>query len=72
MSTIAELGAFLARESAAAAEPESSPPITVPKPTAAVGNGTPNRGECVVIVIAGLIVLLVAVIVAITGVLANA
>ena len=45
MSTIAELGAFLAREGAAAAEPESQPPITVPKPVAAVANGTPVSGS---------------------------
>jgi len=45
MSTIAELGAFLAREGAAAAEPESQPPITVPKPAAAVANGTPISGS---------------------------
>jgi regulator of protease activity HflC (stomatin/prohibitin superfamily) len=45
MSTIAELGAFLAREGAAAAEPESQPPITVPKPAAAVTNGTPIAGS---------------------------
>jgi regulator of protease activity HflC (stomatin/prohibitin superfamily) len=44
MSTIAELGAFLAREGAAAAQPESQPPITVPKPVAAVANGTPVSG----------------------------
>jgi len=43
MSTIAELGAFLAREGAAAAEPE--PPIVVPKPAAAVANGTPIAGS---------------------------
>ncbi|WP_167104579.1 slipin family protein [Mycobacterium sp. DL592] len=42
MSTIAELGAFLAREGAAAGEPEPQPqpPITVPEPVAAVGNRT--------------------------------
>jgi hypothetical protein len=44
MSTIAELGAFLAREGAAAAEPESQPPITVPKPAAAVANGASTSG----------------------------
>ena len=37
MSTIAELGSFLARETAAA---QSS--SVIPKPTAAVGNGTPT------------------------------
>ena len=42
MSTIAELGAFLAREGAAAgeSEPQPQPPITVPEPVAAVVNGT--------------------------------
>jgi regulator of protease activity HflC (stomatin/prohibitin superfamily) len=45
MSTIAELGAFLAREGAAAAQPESQPPITVPKPAAVVANGTPISGS---------------------------
>jgi regulator of protease activity HflC (stomatin/prohibitin superfamily) len=45
MSTIAELGAFLAREGAAAAEPEPEPPITAPKPAAAVANGTPVSGS---------------------------
>ena len=45
MSTIAELGAFLAREGAAAAQPESQPPITVPKPAAVVANGTPISGN---------------------------
>jgi hypothetical protein len=37
MSTIAELGSFLTRETAAA---QSS--TVIPKPTAAVGNGTPT------------------------------
>jgi hypothetical protein len=45
MSTIAELGAFLAREGAAAAEPEPQPPIPVPKPAAAVANGTHTSGS---------------------------
>ena len=39
MSTISELGAFLAREATAATEPQLHPPITVPAPTAAVPNG---------------------------------
>jgi len=37
MSTIAELGTFLTRESGAAIQPEPQPPIAIP---AAVGNGT--------------------------------
>ena len=41
MSTIAELGAFLARESGAAIQPEQQPPIPIP---AAVGNGTSAAG----------------------------
>src|SRR5580693_3365069 len=41
MSTIAELGAFLARESGAAGRPEPQPPIPIP---AAVGNGTSAAG----------------------------
>jgi len=47
MSTIAELGAFLAREGAAAAEPEPQPqpPIPVPAPTAMVANGTSSAGS---------------------------
>jgi len=51
MSTIAELGAFLAREGAAAAEPQPQPqpqpqpPIPVPKPAAAVANGAPPSGS---------------------------
>jgi hypothetical protein len=40
MSTIAELGAFLARESGAAAQPEPQPPIPIPAPTAPVANGS--------------------------------
>jgi regulator of protease activity HflC (stomatin/prohibitin superfamily) len=40
MSTIAELGAFLARE-AAAATPEPSPPIPVLEPSSTAGNGAP-------------------------------
>ena len=45
MSTIAELGTFLAREGAAATEPQLQPPITVPKPAAAVANGTSTAGS---------------------------
>jgi regulator of protease activity HflC (stomatin/prohibitin superfamily) len=43
MSTIAELGTFLARESGAAAHTE--PPTLSPKPTAAVVNGTATPGS---------------------------
>jgi regulator of protease activity HflC (stomatin/prohibitin superfamily) len=42
MSTIAELGTFLARESGAAARPEPQPPIPIP---AAVANGTSTAGS---------------------------
>jgi len=42
MSTIAELGTFLARESSAAIQPEPQPPIPLP---AAVGNGTSAAGS---------------------------
>ena len=42
MSTIAELGAFLARESGAAGRPEPQPPIPIP---AAVANGTAAAGS---------------------------
>jgi len=42
MSTIAELGTFLARESGAAIQPEPQPPIPIP---AAVGNGTSGGGR---------------------------
>jgi hypothetical protein len=42
MSTIAELGTFLARENSATARPEPQPPIPVP---AAVANGTPAAGN---------------------------
>ncbi len=42
MSTIAELGTFLARESGAAAPPEPQPPIHVP---AAMANGTSALGS---------------------------
>ena len=45
MSTIAELGAFLAREGAAATEPEPQPPIPIPAPTAARPNGTSTAGS---------------------------
>ncbi|HYO01807.1 MAG TPA: SPFH domain-containing protein [Mycobacterium sp.] len=43
MSTIAELGAFLAREGAAATapEPHSQPPIPIPEHAAVVANGAP-------------------------------
>src|SRR5208283_4969679 len=41
MSTIAELGTFLARENGAAARPEPQPPIPIP---AAVANGTSAAG----------------------------
>jgi regulator of protease activity HflC (stomatin/prohibitin superfamily) len=40
MSTIAELGTFLARESSAAIQPEPQPPIPIP---AGAGNGTSGR-----------------------------
>ncbi|OYN77950.1 band 7 domain-containing protein [Mycolicibacterium sphagni] len=42
MSTIAELGAFLAREGAAAVDPQPQPPIPVP---ALASNGTPTAGD---------------------------
>jgi regulator of protease activity HflC (stomatin/prohibitin superfamily) len=42
MSTIAELGAFLARESGAAVQPEPQPPIAIP---AAVANGSSAAGS---------------------------
>ncbi|MFZ1175531.1 MAG: SPFH domain-containing protein [Mycobacterium sp.] len=42
MSTIAELGNFLARENGAAARPEPQPPIPIP---ATVANGTPAAGS---------------------------
>jgi regulator of protease activity HflC (stomatin/prohibitin superfamily) len=45
MSTIAELGAFLARESAAALDPQSQPPIPVPERIAAAANGKPNEAR---------------------------
>ena len=45
MSTIAELGTFLAREAAAAVEPELQPSIHVPAPTPAAPNGTPTAGS---------------------------
>ncbi|KRE25617.1 band 7 domain-containing protein [Mycobacterium sp. Soil538] len=45
MSTIAELGAFLAREATAADRPEPQPPIPVPAPAAAGVNGTPVPGS---------------------------
>jgi regulator of protease activity HflC (stomatin/prohibitin superfamily) len=43
MSTIAELGAFLARESAAAVQPEPQPPISVPPALASGGSESGNR-----------------------------
>jgi regulator of protease activity HflC (stomatin/prohibitin superfamily) len=44
MSTIAELGAFLARESSAAVQPEPKPPIPLPEPIATASNGTSAAG----------------------------
>jgi regulator of protease activity HflC (stomatin/prohibitin superfamily) len=44
MSTIAELGAFLARETAAAVQPEPQPPISVP-PAAAKGGSESGLGD---------------------------
>jgi regulator of protease activity HflC (stomatin/prohibitin superfamily) len=41
MSTIAELGAFLAREGAAAVQPQPQPPVSVPQ---ALANGGPESG----------------------------
>ena len=43
MSTIAELGTFLARESGAAARPELA--TAVPKPIAVMANGGPTAGS---------------------------
>src|ERR1700735_12964 len=43
MSTIAELGTFLAREGAAAIEPQTPSPLAAS--TAPVGNGTPAQGS---------------------------
>jgi regulator of protease activity HflC (stomatin/prohibitin superfamily) len=45
MSTIAELGAFLARESGAAVHPEPQPPIPVPAPVATAANGASAAGS---------------------------
>jgi hypothetical protein len=45
MSTITELGTFLARESGATARPEPQPPIPTPEPAAAVANGTSAAGS---------------------------
>jgi regulator of protease activity HflC (stomatin/prohibitin superfamily) len=45
MSTIAELGAFLARESSAAVQPEPQPPIPLPEPIATASNGTSVAGS---------------------------
>src|SRR5579875_2018387 len=42
MSTIAELGAFLAREGAAAVDPQPQASITVPEPVAVAPNGVPG------------------------------
>jgi regulator of protease activity HflC (stomatin/prohibitin superfamily) len=48
MSTIAELGAFLAREAAASSAPKTEPPIPtpapVPEPSLAAANGAPTAG----------------------------
>jgi regulator of protease activity HflC (stomatin/prohibitin superfamily) len=43
MSTIAELGAFLAREAGGAVHPEPQPPISVPPPLANGGNESGSR-----------------------------
>jgi regulator of protease activity HflC (stomatin/prohibitin superfamily) len=43
MSTIAELGAFLARESAAAVQPEAQSPISAPPALASGGSGSGSR-----------------------------
>ncbi len=43
MSTIAELGAFLAREGASAAQPQAQPPISVPPPLANGGSESGRR-----------------------------
>jgi regulator of protease activity HflC (stomatin/prohibitin superfamily) len=45
MSTIAELGTFLAREGATATGPPTQPPIPVPEPIAAVANGASSVGS---------------------------
>jgi regulator of protease activity HflC (stomatin/prohibitin superfamily) len=45
MSTIAELGAFLAREGAAAVDPQPQPPIPVPALVATAANGTSAAGS---------------------------
>jgi regulator of protease activity HflC (stomatin/prohibitin superfamily) len=45
MSTIAELGAFLAREGAAAVDPQPQPPIPVPAPVATAANGASAAGS---------------------------
>jgi regulator of protease activity HflC (stomatin/prohibitin superfamily) len=44
MSTIAELGAFLAREGAAAVDPQPQPPVLIPEP-AVVPNGITPAGS---------------------------
>jgi hypothetical protein len=43
MSTIAELGAFLAREAGGAVHPEPQPPISVPPPLANGGTESGSR-----------------------------
>jgi hypothetical protein len=47
MSTIAELGTFLARENGAAAPTEPQPPIPIPAPAVAVAvaNGVTTAGN---------------------------
>jgi regulator of protease activity HflC (stomatin/prohibitin superfamily) len=45
MSTIAELGTFLARESGAAVQPGPPPPIPIPEPVAIAPNGTTGAGS---------------------------
>jgi hypothetical protein len=49
MSTIAELGAFLAREGSAAIDPQPQPqsqsPILIPEPIGSAPNGIPAAGN---------------------------
>ncbi len=45
MSTIAELGTFLTREGAAAAQPKPQPPIPISEPDVAVANGASTTGS---------------------------
>jgi regulator of protease activity HflC (stomatin/prohibitin superfamily) len=45
MSTIAELGAFLAREGAAAVDPQPQPQITASEPVTSAPNGTSTAGS---------------------------